>query len=200
MILPANEAALSLLETRRSVPTSQLTEPAPSETELARILTIATRVPDHGALTPWRFIIFSGDARHQVGQRLSAVYRLDKQDMSPERLDKFAGIMTRVFTYAPLVILIVSSPDPDAKIALREQELSAGAVAMNLLNATHASGYGAILLTGWAAESRGAADVYGLAPHEHIAAIAHIGTATDIPADRPRPKLANLITRWTAPQ
>lgn len=200
MILPPNEAALRLLETRRSVPTSQLTDPAPSEAELARILTIATRVPDHGALTPWRFITFSGDARHQVGQRLSAVYRLEKQDMPPERLEKFAGIMTRVFTYAPLVILIVSSPAPDAKIALREQELSAGAVAMNLLNATHASDYGAILLTGWAAESRSAADIYGLAPHEHIAGIVHIGTPTDIPGDRPRPDLANLVTHWTAPE
>jgi nitroreductase len=200
MSLSPNEAALRLLETRRSVPTSQLVEPAPSEAELARILTIAARVPDHGSLTPWRFIVFSGDARHQVGQRLSATYRLEKQDMPPERLEKFAGIMTRVFTYAPLVILIVSSPAPDAKIALREQELSAGAVAMNLLNATHASGYGAILLTGWAAESRGAADIYGLAPHEHIAGIVHIGTPTDIPADRARPKLADLVTHWTTPE
>lgn len=195
-MIPPNEAALRLLETRRSVPTSQLAEPAPNEAELARILTIATRVPDHGSLTPWRFIVFSGEARHQVGQRLSAVYRLEKQDMPPERLEKFAGIMTRVFSYAPLVILIVSSPDPEAKIARREQELSAGAVAMNLLNATHASGYGAILLTGWAAESRGAADVYGLAPHEHIAGIVHIGTATEMPSDRTRPDLTKLITHW----
>lgn len=195
----AREHALRALETRRSVGTGFLSEPGPSETQLERLLTIAARVPDHGRLTPWRFIVFSGDARKKAGERLSAIYRQENHFMDPERLEKFAGIMTRVFTYAPLVVLVVSRPDPLAKVPVREQEASCGAACMNLLHAAHAMGFGATWLTGWAADSQGAGALYGLTDYERVAGIIHIGTIAEKPDDRPRPDLAQIVTHWTDP-
>ena len=59
--------ALDLLKTRRSVKPIEMIGPAPSSAEIDTFLTVASRVPDHGKLTPWRFIVFSGDARLKIG-------------------------------------------------------------------------------------------------------------------------------------
>jgi len=196
-VLPAGEHALRLLETRRSVGSGLLAEPGPNDTELARILTIATRVPDHGKLEPWRLLIFAGEARLQAGERLAAIYRQEHHFMEPERLDKFAGVMSRVFSHAPLVVLVIGSPDVLAKIPVREQEASAAAVCMNLLHAAHAYGFGASWVTGWAADSEGAARLYGLDRHERVVGIVHIGTPTERPNDRPRPDLGRVVRYWS---
>jgi nitroreductase len=107
--------------------------------------------------------------------------------------------MQRVLTYAPLVVLVVSSPDISARISLREQETVSGAVCMNLLNAIHAHGYGANLVTGWTADSRAAAEVFGLKSHERVVGVVHIGTIAEPPAERARPDLANVVTFWKSP-
>lgn len=195
--LPAGEYALRSLETRRSVGAGFLSAPGPSAEELRRILAIATRVPDHGKLEPWRLLVFSGESRLQAGERLAAIYRREHHLMEPERLDKFAGVMSRVFSYAPLVVLVISSPSALAKVPVREQEASSAAVCMNLLNAAHAYGFGASWVTGWAADSEGAAALYGLDRHERVIGIIHIGTATERPNDRPRPDLDRLVRHWS---
>ena len=195
-VLPAGEHALRALESRRSVGTAFLTAPGPNEEELHRILTIATRVPDHGKLEPWRLLVFEGDARVEASERLAAIYREEHHFVEPERLEKLAGAMSRVFTYAPFVVLVISSPVLLAKIPVREQEASAAAVCMNLLNAAHAYCFGANWVTGWAADSEGAAKLYGLDRHERVVGIIHIGTPTERPADRPRPDLARIVRRW----
>ena len=195
----ADEAALKSLETRRSVPTPQLGEPGPRPDELHRILNIASRVPDHGALVPFRFIVFAGPARQAVGQLLSQAYRKDKAGGDPEKLEKFAGIMERVFTYAPLVILVVSSPEIAARIPVREQETVSGAVSMNLLNAIHAHGYGANLVTGWTADSPAAGQVFGLKSHERVVGVVHVGTIIEPPNERPRPDVAKIVSFWKPP-
>ncbi len=196
-VLPAGEHALRLLETRRSVGQGFLAAPGPSEEELQRILAIATRVPAQGKLEPWRLLVFSGEARLAAGERLSAIYRQEHHFMEPERLEKFAGAMSRVFSYAPLVVLVISSPSVLAKIPVREQEASAAAVCMNMLNAAHAYGFGATWVTGWAADSAGAAEIYGLERHERVIGIVHIGTPTERPDDRPRPDLARIVRHWS---
>jgi len=117
--------------------------------------------------------------------------------MEPERLDKFAGVMSRVFSHAPLVVLVIGSPDVLAKIPVREQEASAAAVCMNLLHAAHAYGFGASWVTGWAADSEGAARLYGLDRHERVVGIVHIGTPTERPNDRPRPDLGRVVRYWS---
>lgn len=195
----AGEALLALLETRRSVGMTMLTEPGPSAAELQRLLTIAARVPDHGVLEPWRFIVVEGQARFDAGARFAELYAAENEVMDAEKRAKFAGIMSRVFTYAPVIVIVVSRSDAAARIPSWEQDLSAGAACMNLLTAAHAIGFGATWLTGWAAYSPGAHALLGLVPGERVAGIVHIGTAKEPPAERKRPDLAAIATWWQAP-
>ncbi len=192
----AEKALLALLECRRSVAVGLIGEPGPSEAELRRMLAYACRAPDHGALEPWRFIVIEGDARHRAGELLSACYAIENAGMEPSKLAKFTAVMARVFLAAPVVVIVVSRPDRSARIPVFEQELSAGAVCMNLLTAAHAMGFAANWVTGFAAYSEGAREVLGLAAGERIAGVIHIGTALEKPAERKRPDLDAIATRW----
>ena len=196
---PAAEPLLALLEARRSVGMTTLTAPCPDAAELKRALAIAARSPDHGMLEPWRFVVLEGEARFAAGAGLARLYEAENQAMDPEKRAKFAGIMSRVFTYAPTVVIVVSRTDAEARIPAWEQDLSAGAVCMNLLHAVHALGFDGTWLTGWAAYSPGAQALLGLAAGEKVAGIVHIGTAKEPPGERKRPDLAVKATWWQAP-
>ncbi|MDF2999025.1 MAG: nitroreductase [Xanthobacteraceae bacterium] len=189
-------AALALMEARRSVGATALTAPGPSTEELRRLLRLALRVPDHAGLEPWRVILLEGEARAEAGARLGAVYLEEGPQPDPEQRRKWAGIISRVFVHAPLVLLVVSRPDRTTKIPVFEQELSAGAVCMNLLHGAHALGYGATWVTGWATMNERALRVLGIEQGERIAGIVHIGTAREVPGERKRPDVEALVTRW----
>ena len=165
--------ALKLLTTRRSFKAAELGEPGPSAAEIDTLLTVASRVPDHGKLTPWRFIVFEGEARRAAGAAIAAAFRAKYPDAKPEHVEAERGRLMR----APLVIAVVSRAAPHEKIPEWEQVLSAGAAAMSLVLAAHALGYGANWITEWYAYDRGVLDALGLAPHERIAGFVHIGTA-----------------------
>lgn len=184
--------SLSRLQSRRSVPPRWLGEPGPSAQEVETILTIGARVPDHGKLVPWRFILIEGEARQRLGETLVQAFQADYPDAGAE---KVAAERER-FSLAPLIVAVVSRVTPHVKIPDWEQELSAGAVCMNLLNAATALGYGASWLTGWAAFDRRILDTLGLAPNERIAGYVHIGTAKETPTDRDRPNLSDIVTRF----
>lgn len=184
--------SLVRLQQRRSVPARWLGEPGPSRDEIDTMLTVAARVPDHGKLVPWRFILIEGEARHRLGDILASAFQADRPDAAAE---KVAAERER-FAQAPLVVAVVSRVVPHVKIPDWEQVLSAGAVCMNLLNAATALGYGASWLTGWAAYDRRVLDALGLAPSERIAGFVHIGTTKEQPTDRPRPDLAEIVTRF----
>jgi nitroreductase len=186
--------ALKLLTTRRSFKAAELGEPGPSAAEIDTLLTVASRVPDHGKLTPWRFIVFEGEARRAAGAAIAAAFRAKYPDAKPEHVEAERGRLMR----APLVIAVVSRAAPHEKIPEWEQVLSAGAAAMSLVLAAHALGYGANWITEWYAYDRGVLDTLGLAPHERIAGFVHIGRPPDPPADRPRPPLSEIATRFTA--
>lgn len=194
------EAVLRLLETRRSVGMTMLAEPGPSQAELDRMLTIAARVPDHGMLEPWRFIVLAGEARHGAAARVAGLYAAENMAMESEKREKFTGIISRSLTYAPVIVLVISRSDPEGRVPAWEQELSAGAVCMNLLTAAHALGFGATWLTGWTAYSPGVHALFGLSSVEKIAGLIHIGTAKEAPVERRRPDLATIVTRWTGPR
>jgi len=183
---------LSRLLSRRSVPPRWLREPGPSAEEIEAILTVAARVPDHGKLVPWRFILIEGEARQRMGEVLAEAFQADR----PEADAAMIAAERERFSQAPLVIAVVSRAAPHVKIPEWEQVLSAGAVCTNLLHAATALGYGASWLTGWAAFDRRVLDALGLAPTERIAGFIHIGTATETPTDRDRPKLADIVTRF----
>jgi len=116
--------------------------------------------------------------------------------MAPAQREKLTGIISRVLTHAPLIVIVVSRTDPSARIPAWEQDLSAGAACMNLLNAAHALGFAASWLTGWAAYSPGARSLLGVAANEKVAGIIHIGTAKDTPTDRKRPHVDAIVTHW----
>jgi len=185
--------ALELLKTRRSVKPMELTGPAPSQTEIDTIITIASRVPDHGKLTPWRYIVFEGDARLAAGEKIADAFRATRPDATPDQIDFERKRLAR----APLVIAVVSRAGPHAKIPEWEQELSAGASSMNLVWAAYALGYAASWLTEWYAYDRAVLDALGLAPNERIAGYVHIGRPAKPPEDRDRPTLDAIVTRYT---
>jgi nitroreductase len=184
--------AIDLLKTRRSVKPREMISPGPSPAELETILTIGTRVPDHGKLAPWRFIIFEGDARVRAGDIIAGVFARKDPNASPAEID----VEKRRLTDAPLVIGIVSFTKPHPKVPPWEQELSAGASAMNIVTAATALGYGACWLTGWFAFDRDVLDGFGLKADEKLAGLIHIGTVSKPSEDRPRPVLSDIVTRF----
>ena len=183
---------IEFLKTRRSVKPRDMSGPGPSPAEIETILTIGARVPDHGKLAPWRFIIFEGEARARAGEVIARVFArknpgAPQADIEAEKL--------RLMD-APLVIAVVSFTRPHPKVPPWEQELSAGASAMNIVNAATALGYGANWLTGWFAFDRDVLDGLGLKPDEKLAGFIHVGTPTKPNEDRPRPVLSEIVSRF----
>ena len=185
--------ALELLQTRRSLKPIELVGPGPSGAEIETLLTIASRVPDHGKLAPWRFVIVPAEARDAFAAKLVAAYRAERPEagrLEIEAMDSFAR-------QAPVLVVVLSVPRPDSHIPLWEQELSAGAACMNLLHAATAMGFAGGWLTGWAAYSDAVRDLFGAAP-ERIAGFVFIGTPSRPIEERPRPEMDTIVRKWTA--
>jgi nitroreductase len=183
---------LALLQTRKSASAKAMTGPGPSGAELDEILRCAVRVPDHGKLAPWRFILWEGEARAQFGEVLRQRWRTLHPDHGTEALDFARQLLLR----APMVIGVVSCAVPHHKIPEWEQQLSAGAVCMNILFASTALGYGCQWITDWPAYDGAMAAMMGLTPHEKLAGLIYIGKAAAPLEDRPRPDHHALLTRW----
>jgi nitroreductase len=188
--------ALDLLKTRKSISAQFLAEPGPSEAELAEILTVASRVPDHGKLTPWRFILFKGDARKQAGEALARLFATRNPGADQKQLDEERVRLSR----APLVVGVVSRAAEHPKIPEFEQLLSASNAAFNMELAAHALGYAAQWTTGWIAYDAEAGKILGLKDGERFVGFIHIGTSTVPFTDRPRPALADVVSVWEAPK
>lgn len=182
---------LRLLETRRSAPVPILAAPGPSLEQIETLLTLAARVPDHGKLTPWRFILFTGEERRRAGGIIADVFRTANPDADEKRVE----LERRRFA-APLVVGVVSRAAEHVKIPQWEQILSSGAACMNLVVAANAMGFATSWLTEWYAYDRGVLDRFGLAPHEKMAGFVHIGTAPEPREDRVRPSLADVVTTF----
>lgn len=187
--------AIDLLKTRRSVSSAFLAEPGPDAAQLDEILTIASRVPDHGKLAPWRFIVFEGDARRRAGEALAALYAGEHPEADEKKIAEEANRLAQ----APVVVAVVSRAAPHVKIPEFEQLLAAGNAAMNMVLAAHALGFAAQWLSGWIAYDPEAGRILGLQPGERFVGFIHIGTSTIPYQDRPRPDVAALTTRWQAP-
>ena len=186
--------AVELLKTRRSVKPIEMTGPGPDARELETLLTIASRVPDHGKLAPWRFIVFEGDARMAAGEAIAGRFA---ETNAQATADQFAFERNRL-ARAPLVIAVVSRAAPHVKIPEWEQQLSAGAAAMALVLAANALGFVASWITEWYAYDRAVLDALGLGAHERMAGFVHIGRPRKPPEERDRPKLADIVSRFPA--
>ncbi|THD46905.1 MAG: nitroreductase [Bradyrhizobium sp.] len=185
---------IRLLKRRRSLKPFNLIAPGPTPEELTDLLTVAARVPDHGKLVPWRFILFQGAARERAGRLALEIKLADDPSLSQAARE---AELTR-FAQAPLVVAVVSRAAPHAKIPEWEQLLSAGAVCMNLTIAATALGYVTTWLTEWCAYDPRFAAAIGLAGHERIAGFIHIGRPNVEASDRPRPALEEIVTIFEA--
>lgn len=193
-MLNDTSSILSLLETRRSAKPRELVGPGPSREELERMLVIAARTPDHGKLTPWRFITVADDQRDVLAKVLLEALAQE----NPGATDAHRQKEVEFAHYAGQLVVLVSAPVPDHKIPIWEQELSCGAAAMNLLLGAHALGYVPGWVTGWRAYSEGVRRAF-CGPGERIAGFIFIGhPARDI-EDRPRPALSNVWKEWQPP-
>lgn len=184
-----NDAALQFLASRRSHPPKLMTGPGPDRAQMEALLTLAARVPDHGKLEPWRFIVLGRQALDALAPPLHAAVLASGQDQAAA--DKAASALA-----SPVIVAVVFSPADSPKVPEWEQVLSAGAVCLGLVNAALASGWGAAWLTGFAALDAGFARQHlDVAAPERIAGLIHIGTRGTPPPDRPRPDIA-AKTRW----
>ncbi len=183
-----------MIALRKSISKRSFTEPGPSPHILNDLLTVAARVPDHRRLSPWRFIVFEGDARSDFNKRATEI----QADENREATDTMLADTASYFTRAPVVIAVISTPDPSHKTPVWEQELSCGAVCYNLLLAANAAGWAGCWLTEWIAYSPGINALLNLNEHERVAGYIYLGTAKDAPQERLRPDISSKISRWTA--
>lgn len=190
--MPENAALKSYLLTRRSVGLAFLQEPGPNAAELTDLLTIATRVPDHGKLAPWRLVLFEGEARVRAGEKLADIIKNRDPAADEARLE----LERRQFLPAPLTVGVISSAREHPKIPEFEQLMSAGNVAFNLVHGAYALGFAAQWVTRWFAYDAEASTMLGAGPGERFVGFVHIGTPTAVIEDRPRPPLADVMTRW----
>ena len=183
---------LDYLGRRRSVKVKDLAAPGPTTEELNRILEIAARVPDHGKLVPWYFVVIQGEARAELGRIARDIYQDDFPDASPDDVAKEEGRFMR----APVVVAVVHRRR-EGKSPWWEQIMSAGAACYNMTLAAHASGYGAVWLSEWVAFDPRFKAAFGLdVTRDYIAGFIYIGTMAKAPTERDRPDLNDIVTHW----
>ena len=184
--------AADRIRERRSVRAADILEPGPSESEINEMLEIASRVPDHGKLGPWRFLIFDGDSRQKFGELLRSQFAKTNPDSSEAILEREYSRFMR----APTIVGVISKVDPASRIPEWEQILSSGAVCQNLLVGASLMGFAAQWLTEWYAYDEVIAKSLGLIENERVSGFIYIGSATEKPTERGRPNLQSRISNW----
>lgn len=187
-IAQGSPETLALMARRRSAPAQALAAPGPDAAQLATLLRLAARVPDHGKLFPWRFIVLEGAGKAAFAARLEP---LATGQPDP---DKALAVLAKLKN-PPTTVAVVSHVVADRKPEW-EQVLSAGAVCMNLLIAADAMGFAANWITDWYAYDERAKAILGLEPGERVAGFIHLGSLPEPPLERVRPVVETLTTRW----
>ena len=182
-----SDEVLARLANRRSASAQLLSAPGPSEAEIEQILHLGARTPDHGKLFPWRFVVLGPQSRADLARALTPLAALQ---LDP---GKAAKVLSKL-TAPPLTILVLSVPIAGHKVPEWEQQLSAGAVCMNLEHAANALGYAASWITDWYSYDPAALALYDVRAGERVAGFIHIGTLAEPPLERPRPDVAALTT------
>jgi nitroreductase len=184
---------LAFLRSRKSASAKAMGDPGPDKDQLSAILDMAVRVPDHGKLSPWRFIVFRGEARSKVGEAFAAVWGKAHPGHGIDSLD----FQRKLFARAPVVVAVVSAAKTHAKIPVWEQQMSAGAVCFNLELAAQAHGFDVQWQTDWVAYDHEAKSAMGVRDDEAIAGLIYIGTSSAALEDRPRPDASALTMYWS---
>lgn len=184
---------LDMLKTRRSTAIKALSAPGPTAAQMEEILTVASRVPDHGKLAPWWFVVFDGDARAEFGKVLREAYKIEDAQAADAKLD----LEAEKFLRAPVVVAVISRIK-ESKIPQWEQFLSAGACCYNLCLAANSMGFGSNWVTGWPTFNAKVRDALGCDERDNIAGFIYLGTQSEKPEERERPALANIVSAWSA--
>ena len=188
-----NRQTLDLLRARRSAKWLELRAPGPTADQLTGLLAVASRVPDHGKLAPWRFVVIEGAARAKLGDLLAARWQAKEPAASPpERL----ALERARFVNVPVVVAVVSRTTENIKIPVWEQQLSSGAVCCTLLIAANAMGFAGSWITEWFGYDNHIAAALGLKANERISGFVGLGTVDRV-TERARPRLEDLVTHWT---
>ncbi len=182
----------TLLATRRSGKPRDMVSPGPDDDQLRQILEAAMRVPDHGKLAPWRFVIIPANRRPDFAELLLDAFRAEKPDAGAIELDPLRQFAMQ----APVMVAVISTPVIHPKIPAWEQQLSAGAVCMNLLTATHAAGFVGGWLTGWAAYNNRVVESLGGKTGDQIAGFLFLGSPSRDLEERPRPSYEAVVSTW----
>ena len=183
-----SDEVLARLANRRSASAQLLAAPGPSEAEIEQILHLGARTPDHGKLFPWRFVVLGPQSRADLSEALAVLAE------TQGRIDKDLAVLAKLAN-PPLTIMVVSTPIQGHKVPVWEQQLSAGAVCMNLEHAADALGYSASWITDWYAYDPAAVALFGVKDGETIAGFIHIGSLSEAPLERPRPVMAHKVER-----
>ena len=186
---------IDFLLARSSAPIPELKAPAADDSQIRTILTAASRVPDHGRLAPWRFILYRGAAREKIGEKLLELAEKREGPLPEGRRNQELARFSR----APLVIGVISSPKENPKIPQWEMFLSGGLAAMNLMIAANALGYGTNMISNWYSDSEEGRALLGLAPPERVVGFVHIGTQDGPGVERPRPDVSALYADYSGP-
>ena len=183
---------------RRSVLAAAMQEPGPDDADLETILKVATRVPDHGKLTPWRIQVLRNDAQ----ERLADIYRVAFVAHNPGASDALVNAAHKRLTRSPILLAVSCQPNEEKfeKVPHIEQRLSAGAVCNNILIAAGALGYAAQWLTGGPAYEPAVKAALGVSSECDIVGFVHIGSMGEPPKERPRPEMGDVVAEWTGPQ
>jgi len=184
---------IDFLTTRRSTVARMMDEPGPSDDEMKKIMEAGMRVPDHGRLTPWRFIVIRGDARDTIGNVIADAFKRNNPDAIEEQIEIEQERLTR----APVVIAVVSRVQKGHKIPEWEQVLSAGAACQTMLIAAQSMGYAAQWLTEWYAYDDDVKVAIGAEAGDEIAGFVYLGTGTGKLSDRARPEYDNIVSEWS---
>ncbi|MEO0544972.1 MAG: nitroreductase [Pseudomonadota bacterium] len=191
----SNETVLDFMAQRQSIPLSMFREPGPDDKTLARLLSIALRVPDHGRLEPWRLVTYRPEHAMAIGAKLAERAVAMRGPLGDADLEREKNRLNR----APLAIGVVSAVDTSSHIPEWEQFLSAGAVCMNLVTAATAAGFAANWVTGWYSDDAQGRAILGLEPHERMAGIVHIGSTDAKIPERPRPDATAKVSDYAGP-
>lgn len=193
--LPAthpSDETLKLLALRRSTLARDMVEPGPSSDEINDLIRLAARVPDHGKLGPWRFVVFEGEARARFGDVIAKAFQKTEPDADEERIQFERDRLTR----APKTICVISKVIPHPKAPEWEQILCAGAACQTLLIAANAMGFAAQWITEWYAYNADVDAALGLGEGERIAGFIYLGTAQGELTERRRADPATRISRY----
>ncbi len=183
------------LLSRRSIVVRDMQGPGPADADVEKILRAGMRVPDHGRLTPWRFIVIKGENREKMGAVLGEAFKKANPDCIEEQVE----IEKERFIRAPVVIAVASRTNPAHKIPEWEQILSSGAACQNMLTSALSMGYAAQWITEWYAYNDQVKAALGLEPSDRIAGFIYLGSRNQEPTDRARPEYADIVSEWTGP-